>query len=92
LVVLTYHQGDEGADSPNKSQHPRDLHRRLQETAARQGCSARQLLLASIRNAVDGNSPRGKKKPLKLHPPIVSSRGKPFDLTNEQIHELIELP
>lgn len=33
---------------------PRDLHRRLHEAAARKGCSARQLILASIKQAVRG--------------------------------------
>jgi hypothetical protein len=71
---------------------PRDLHRRLREAAARKGCSARQLVLASIRDALSDKSPRGSRTRLKLDPPIVSSRGKAFTLTNEQIHELIELP
>ena len=71
---------------------PRDLHRSLREAAARKGCSARQLVLASIRSAVDEKLPRVGNKRLRLDPPIVTSRGKPFNLTNEQIHELIELP
>ena len=71
---------------------PRDLHRRLREAAARRGCSARQLVLASIRNAVDDKSPQVSGNRLKLDPPIVASRGKAFNLSNEQIHELIELP
>jgi hypothetical protein len=71
---------------------PQSLHRRLHEAAARQGCSARQLVLASIVNAVTEKNSFRPKKRLKLDPPIVSSRGKPFDLTNEQIHDLIEFP
>lgn len=71
---------------------PRDLHRRLREAAARKGCSARQLILTSIERAVDESAPPRRKHRLKLDPPIVPSRGKPFDLTNEQIHGLIELP
>jgi hypothetical protein len=71
---------------------PRDLHRRLREAAARKGCSARQLVLAGIRSAVDEKLPRGGNKRLRLDPPIVTSRGKAFNLTNEQIQELIELP
>ena len=70
---------------------PRDLHRRLRETAARKGCSARQLVLNSIRVAVENKSPQTPKKRLKLDPPIISSRGKSFDLTNKQIYELLEL-
>ena len=71
---------------------PRDLHRRLREAAARRGCSARQLVLNSIRVAVDERPAAVPKKRLKLDPPIVPSRGKPFDLTNTQIHEILELP
>ncbi len=71
---------------------PRDLHRRLREAAARKGCSARQLVLASIRSAVDEKLPRAGNRRLRLDPPIVTSRGKAFNLTNEQIQELIELP
>jgi hypothetical protein len=71
---------------------PCDLHRRLRETAVRKGCSARQLILASIRSAVDEKLPRVGNKRLRLDSPIVTSRGEAFHLTNEQIHELIELP
>jgi hypothetical protein len=71
---------------------PRDLHRRLREAAARKGCSARQLVLASIRSAVDEKLPRAGNKRLRLDPPIVTFRGEAFNLTNEQIQELIELP
>jgi hypothetical protein len=70
----------------------RDLHRRLREAAERKGCSARQLVLASIRSAVDEKLPRAGNKRLRLDPPIVTFRGKAFNLTNEQIQELIELP
>ena len=71
---------------------PRDLHRRLREAAARKGCSARQLVLASIRSAVDEKSPRAGNRRLKLDPPIVPSRGKDFNLTSEQVYDLIEFP
>ena len=71
---------------------PRDLHRRLRESAARQGCSARQLILRDIEKATEETSPRRPKRRLSLDPPLVPSRGKPFDLTNEQIHDLIEFP
>ena len=68
---------------------PRDLHRRLREAAARKGCSARQLVLASIRSAVDEKLPRVGNKRLRLDQPIVSSRGKAFSLTNEQVQGLL---
>ena len=71
---------------------PRDLHRRLREAAARQGCSARQLVLATIRSAVDEKPPRVGNRRLKLNPPIVPSRGKAFNLTSQQIYDVIEFP
>ena len=71
---------------------PRSLHRRLRELAARKGCSARQLILRSIESAVQEQEKPRRRKRLSLDPPIVPSRGKPFDLTSEQIHELIEFP
>lgn len=71
---------------------PRGLHRRLREAAAQQGCSARQLVLNGIRKAVEVKSSPVRRTRLKLDPPIVHSRGKVFDLTSEQIHEIVELP
>lgn len=71
---------------------PRDLHRRLHEAAVRKGCSARQLILRSIERAVTESTPKRPRRRLNLDSPIVPSRGKPFDLTNEQIHDLIEFP
>jgi len=71
---------------------PRDLHRRLHEAAARRGCSARQLILSSIEQAVAQNEPVRPRRRLSLDPPIIPSRGRPFDLTNDQIYDLIEFP
>jgi hypothetical protein len=72
---------------------PRDLHRRLHEAAARKGCSARQLILASIERVVAESAPIRPRRRLSLDPPLVPSAGrKPFDLTNEQIYDLIEFP
>jgi hypothetical protein len=71
---------------------PRDLHRRLREAAARKGCSARQLILRSIEQAVEENAPKRPPRRLKLDPPIIPSTGKTIDLTNEQIYDLIEFP
>ncbi len=69
---------------------PRDLHRRLHEAAARKGCSARQLILTSIEQAVAQSEPTGPRRRLSLDPPLVASEGrKPFYLTNEQIYDLI---
>jgi hypothetical protein len=72
---------------------PRDLHRRLREAAARKGCSARQMILASIQRAVDEATPSRPRRRLSLDTPIVRAAGrKPFDLTNDQIYRLIEYP
>ena len=71
---------------------PVALHRRLHEAAARQGCSARQLILRSIERAVQELTPQRPVRRLRLEPAIVPSTGKPFALTNEQIYDLIEFP
>ena len=72
---------------------PRKLHRRLHEAAARRGCSARQLILASIEQAVAQSEPTRVERRLSLDAPLVPRRGrKQFDLTNEQIYSLIEFP
>ena len=71
---------------------PVALHRRLRQAAARQGCSARQMILRSIEHAVQATVPQRPKRRLRLDPPIVPSTGKPFDLTNAQIYDLIEFP
>ena len=61
---------------------PSDLHRRLHEAAARRGCSARQLILASIEQTVAQNEPARPRRRLSLDPPLAPSNGrKPFDLT-----------
>jgi hypothetical protein len=66
---------------------PRELHRRLHGAAARKGCSARQLILRSIEQAVTESTVERPKRRLDLRRAIVPTRGKPFDLTNEQIYE-----
>lgn len=72
---------------------PATLHRRLHEVAARKGSSARQLILRSIERAVEEAEPQRAERRLNLSTPLVPSSGrKPFDLTNEQIYELFELP
>ena len=70
---------------------PRELHRQLRELAARKGCSARQLILASIERAVQTELTRPLRR-LSLDPPLIPPAGRRIDLTNEQIYELIELP
>ena len=72
---------------------PVDLHRRLPEAAARQGSSARQLILRSIQRAVEESEPKRSERRLSLDSPLVPSGGrKPFDLSNEEIYELLEHP
>jgi len=71
---------------------PSGLHRRLHEAAARKGCSARQLILRSIERAVEELEPKRPKRRLSLDRPIVPSTGKPIDLTNQRIYDLIEFP
>lgn len=71
---------------------PASLHQRLHETAARRGCSARQLILRSIERLVEESESQRPKRRLSLDKPIVPSTGKPFDLTNAQIYDLIEFP
>jgi hypothetical protein len=72
---------------------PRDLHRRLHEAAARRGCSARQLILASIEQAVAQSETTRPRRRLSLDPPLVPAAGrKPFAFTNAQIYDLVEFP
>lgn len=71
---------------------PRDLHRRLHEAARSRGCSARQLILESIERIVLEASSQKPRRRLSLEKAPVSSRGHVFDLSSEQIHDLIEFP
>ena len=69
-----------------------DLYRRLRETAARRGCSARQLIVSSIERAVEESRLARPVRRLDLKQPIVKTRGKPLHLTNEQIYDILGLP
>ncbi|HEY1206653.1 MAG: hypothetical protein ABSH46_09120 [Bryobacteraceae bacterium] len=71
---------------------PRDLHRRIREAAARKGCSARQLILASIERAVEQAEPARPRRRLSLDPPLIPPAGRKIDIADERIYELIELP
>jgi hypothetical protein len=71
---------------------PRDLHRRLHEQAARAGRAAHRLCIEAIERMVEETGPVRPERRLALDTQIVSSRGKPFDLTNEEIYNLIGLP
>lgn len=71
---------------------PRDLHRSLHEAAARQGSSARKLILRSIERIVkEGDAPRPRRR-LRLEKGLIPPRGRRIDLTNEQIYDLTEFP
>src|SRR5689334_20358758 len=50
---------------------PVALHRCLHEAAAKQGCSARQLMLRSIEQAVNSACPQRQPRRLSFDPPIV---------------------
>ena len=71
---------------------PRDIHRRLREAAACKGCSARQLILASIERIVEQVEPARPRRRLSLDPPLIPPAGRRIDLTNEQFYELIDFP
>jgi hypothetical protein len=97
-MVLTYlsRQRDDVIVKPHSVRTsidlPKDLHRRLHEAAARQGCSARHLILASIERAVEQSEPIRPRRRLSLDPPLIPPAGRRIDLTDEQIYDLIELP
>ncbi|HEV2687602.1 MAG TPA: hypothetical protein VGV35_03580 [Bryobacteraceae bacterium] len=65
---------------------PRTLHRQIHEAASRKGCSARQLMLSAIEQAIA--PPQRRKVRLNLDKPLVPSTGKPISLTEEEIYEL----
>jgi len=65
---------------------PASLHRRLREEAARRGCSARQLIVASIEQNI--GSARRKNGRLSLERGLIRPTGKPISITNEEIYEL----
>jgi hypothetical protein len=71
---------------------PRDLHRRIHEAAAREGCSARKLILSGIERVVEETKTTRPRRRLRLDPPLIRSAGRRIRLTNEKIYELVELP
>jgi hypothetical protein len=71
---------------------PRDLHRRIHERAARAGRAAHQLCIEAIGRMMEETGPVRPERRLALDTPIVPSRGRPFDLTSEEIYNLIGLP
>jgi hypothetical protein len=71
---------------------PRDLHRRIHVAAAREGCSARKLILSGIERVVEETKTTRPRRRLRLDPPLIRSAGRRIRLTNEKIYELVELP
>jgi hypothetical protein len=71
---------------------PRELHQRLHDAAARKGCSARQLILASIVRTIEQTESVRPQRRLSLDPPLIPPANRRIELTNEQIYELIEFP
>lgn len=76
---------------------PRELHRRIQEAAARKGYSARKLMLETLAAGVGPAAeveamPQRSGRRLSLDPQILPLSGRRIDLTNEEIYELIEFP
>jgi hypothetical protein len=71
---------------------PRDLHRKLHELAARKGCSARKLILASIERVVSEPEAFRPPRRLWLDESQIPKSGRRIDLSNEEIYDLIEFP
>jgi hypothetical protein len=71
---------------------PGTIRSRVHEPAAKRVPSARQPIFHAIEHAVPEDLPRQKKKRLHLDCPIVDSTGKPFDLTNRELYDLIAFP
>ena len=64
----------------------------VHEAAARKGCSARKLVLAGIKRAVEEAKSTRPSRRLSLDPPLIRPAGRRIRITNEQAYELIELP
>jgi hypothetical protein len=68
---------------------PASLYRQLRAQAAARGCSARELILGGIRQALL-NGERPPRKAVRF--PLIVSEGPKVDLTNERIYEHVEFP
>lgn len=68
---------------------PASLYRQLRAQAAARGCSARELILGGIRQALM-NGERPPRKAVRF--PLIVSEGPKVDLTNERIYEHVEFP
>ena len=71
---------------------PQELHRRLHEAAARQGCSERQLILTSIESVVERSEPAERKGRLDLSKGLVPPDPRRLPITAKQIYDLVVYP
>jgi hypothetical protein len=75
---------------------PEPVHRKLRETAARRGCSARSLIVEAVTRMVEEPraepvEPKKGRRRLSLDPPLVPTRGRgPIDLRN--VYDYIDFP
>jgi hypothetical protein len=71
---------------------PRALHRKIREAAARNGCSARKLILSSLERVVEEPGAAQPRRRLRLERGLIRPAGRRIDLTNDQIYDLLEFP
>lgn len=68
---------------------PASLYRQLKAQAAARGCSARELILGGIKQALlTGERPARRR----VQFPLIVSEGAKVNLTSEQIYEHVEFP
>jgi hypothetical protein len=68
---------------------PAPLYRKLKEQAAAQGQSIRQVILRGVQISL---LERKRPQPKKVRFPLIVSRGRKVDVTNQAIYELVEFP
>lgn len=72
---------------------PTDLHRDLHEAATRVRSSVGEAVLRGIEQTAETLAPKRPARCFDFSNPLIPSRdGTPFNLTNEQLYELIEFP
>jgi hypothetical protein len=68
---------------------PAPLYRKLKEQAARQGCSARELILRGVESVLlEPRRPAGRR----VRFPLIRSTGPKVEISSGQIYEHIEFP
>lgn len=68
---------------------PAVMYRKLKRQAAAQDLSTRELILVGIRKALIEGS---RSTAGRVQFPLIASKGKKVDLTNEQIYQYVEFP